>query len=155
MTDHALISLTETMKFSLDKNRFGCGISLDLQKPFDTVNHDILLKKLEHYGIRGIALNWFQSYLNNRKQLMSINGHSSSLCNMSCGVRQGSFLGPLLFRMYMNDLPNSSNYYLFSSLLITLTYSVSLVTLTNLQSRSTEDLRKLRCGLTQTSFYLI
>ena len=57
-TDRALISLTETIKASLDKKRFGCGIFIDLQKAFDTVNHDILLKKLEHYGIRGTALNW-------------------------------------------------------------------------------------------------
>ena len=62
-TDNALVSLTETIKSSLDKNRYGCGIFIDLQKAFDTVNHEILLKKIKHYGIRGIALNWFHSYL--------------------------------------------------------------------------------------------
>ena len=61
-TDHALVSLTETIKSSLEKNRYGCGIFIDLQKAFDTVNHEILLKKLEHYGIRGIALNWLPEY---------------------------------------------------------------------------------------------
>ena len=66
-TDHALISLTETIKYTLDNQRFGCGIFIDLQKAFDTVNHDILIKKLEHYGIRGTALHWFQSYLSNRQ----------------------------------------------------------------------------------------
>ena len=85
-TDHALISLTETIKSSLDESKIGCGIFIDLQKTFDTVNHDILLKKMEHYGIRGTALNWFYSYLSNRRQFVSVNGHSSSPCDISYGV---------------------------------------------------------------------
>ena len=66
--NHALVSLTEAIKNSLDNRKFGCGIFLDLQKAFDTVNYDILLMKLEHYGIRGISLDWFKSYLSGRKQ---------------------------------------------------------------------------------------
>ena len=85
-SDHALISLTETIKSSLDKSKVGCGIFIDLQKAFDTANHDILLKKMEHYGIRGTALNLFYSYLSNRKQFVAVNCHSSSLCDGSCGV---------------------------------------------------------------------
>ena len=65
--DHALVSLTEAVRNTLDNKRFGCGIFIDLQKAFDTVNHRILLPKLEHYGIRGCALEWFRSYLSHRK----------------------------------------------------------------------------------------
>ena len=75
------------------------------QKAFDTVNHSILLKKLKHYGIRGVALDGFCSYLSNRKQYVSVNGHISETLQIRCGVPQRSVLGPHLFLNYINHLP--------------------------------------------------
>ncbi len=96
-TNHALMSLTESVRSALDNSNFACGIFVDFQKAFDTVDHNILLHKLEHYGIRGIANNWFKSYLSNRNQYVSVNGFHSKTEVMKYGVPQGSVLGPLLF----------------------------------------------------------
>ena len=96
-TVHVLISLTESIRKNLNKGNIGCGTLVNLQKACDTVEHDIILSKLEHYGVRGLGNEWFKFYLSIRKQYVSINGYDSNLADAIFGVPQGSVLGPLLF----------------------------------------------------------
>ena len=106
-TLHVLFSVTECIRKNLDEVNIGYGIFVDLQKVFDTVEHDILSLKLEYYGVLGLANEWFKSYLSNRKQYVSINGYDDNLADVKFGVSQGSVLGPLLSLIYSNDLNQS------------------------------------------------
>ena len=87
-----------------EKSLYNLTIFIDLKKAFDTVNHKILVRKLNHYGIRGLPLKLIESYLSNRKQYVYINATASNLLSINMGVPQGSTLGPLLFLIYINDL---------------------------------------------------
>jgi hypothetical protein len=103
----------DKISLSIDNCEVSIGIFIDLAKAFDTVNHKILFRKLEHYGIRGVALHWIKDYLSRRKQYVYYNNVSSSLKDILCGVPQGSILGPLLFILYANDIGNCSSLFHF------------------------------------------
>ena len=104
-TDSCLIHLLDFIRGNNDKGLYTGMIMLDLQKAFDTVDHTILCDKLEGIGV--LSVNWFKSYLSDRIQYVSLKGQVSDPCNVSCGVPQGSILGPLLFLLYVNDMSTS------------------------------------------------
>ena len=146
-TNHAIIALTENVGGALDANNFAAGIFIDLQKAFDTVEHSILLQKLNSYGIRGVTNRLLKSYLSNRLQLVSINNTCSTPKITEHGVPQGSVLGPLLFLLYINDLnlciKHSSTFHFADD--TSLIYSGS--SLKKINKQVNEDLKNLNLWL--------
>jgi retron-type reverse transcriptase len=108
-TEHNLLHVINNVGNALNDGMYCVGVFLDLKKAFDVCNHNILLKKMEKYGIVGTELEWFKSYLTGRSQVVDINGAHSNPHDIDISVIQGSILGPIMFLIYINDLPNATN----------------------------------------------
>ena len=138
-TEHAALELIDRITNKMDTNEIPLNIFLDLSKAFDTLDHSILLNKLKYYGLKGSTLNLFQSYLSNRKQYTEIEDTTSTILPIQVGVPQGSILGPILFIIYVNDLPQCSNTFDFIMYADDTTLSSTIDSFSDINSNASAD----------------
>jgi len=142
-----LLKNTDDWYSGMDLGKYVGTVFVDLKQAFDTVDHSILLQKLNHYGVQELDLKWFESYLSNRKQFIRIDGVDSSIQNINTGVPQGSCLGPLLFLVYINDLPYSVKNAKVSIYADDTSLALQSENISQLTAALNEDLRNLHLWL--------
>ena len=143
----ALLEATNSWSVNIDNGFLNGVVFIDLKKAFDTIDHEIILRKLSYFGADQATAKWFQSYLSNRTQRCNVNGNLSSASTVTCGVPQGSILGPLLFLMYINDLPNCLRVAAPRMFADDTSITLSAKTVADLKLAVTSELNNLTCWL--------